>query len=121
MTKFVDNLNWEDMVVCDANGNACRINIADYVAGPAEVKVVRLNAGSQVPTHSHSANVVHLVLSGELEVSGKKFGPLADYKCGGWEYQAKAVEDTIMLLIQPQGTTFRFPDTSGDPQRERNG
>jgi mannose-6-phosphate isomerase-like protein (cupin superfamily) len=112
MTNFYKKLAWKDLVVVDADGKASKIRVADYVKGPVEVKVVLLKAGKEVPLHSHSKNTVHLILSGAVRIGRTIFRPFADYKCGGWEYRVYPMEDTLMLLIQPRGTSFKFADPS---------
>ncbi len=84
------------------------VEISDYVSSPVEVKIVRLKAGTEVGAHSHSNDVVHLVLKGRVKIGDQEFTELGDYRCGGFEYGPWAVEDTIMLIIQPPGTTFEF-------------
>jgi hypothetical protein len=79
-----------------------------YVDAPVEIQVVRLKAGTKVGMHTHSSNVVHLIVSGRIRIGDTEYGPLADYLCGGFEYGPWAIEDTIMLIIQSKGTTFEF-------------
>lgn len=86
------------------------VEVAELAAAPKEVKVVRLKKGAAVPAHTHTGNVIHLIVSGSLVIGGKTYGVGALYNCGGWEYRAQVPEDTVMLLIQDPDTTFNFKD-----------
>ncbi|CVI58804.1 hypothetical protein CFBP4996_19660 [Agrobacterium leguminum] len=103
MSDFTSKLKFDNIVP--------GLDLATYISGPVEVQVVKVKSGAEIPLHKHTDDVVHLILEGEITFSdGGTVGPLADYRCGRFEYQGVAKSDTTMLIIQPVGTTFEFID-----------
>lgn len=102
MADFTESLNFTQIQP--------GVDLAMYVEGPVEVQVVRLKAGTQVGMHTHTNSVVHLVISGRIRIGETEYGPFGDYRCGGFEYGPWAIEDTVMLIIQPLGTEFEFTE-----------
>ena len=79
---------------------------------PFEVKILYYKKGTIAPTHRHSTNTHHILLSGKVRVSrpGKRrhqsVDAIGDYECGKFEYQLEALTDSYIMLIQKPGTKF---------------
>ncbi|TCT00971.1 hypothetical protein [Aquabacter spiritensis] len=86
------------------------VRLANYVEGDIELKVVKFDAGAAIPLHRNTANVRHLVLQGAIKFGDEVFESLGEYQCGGKEYSGMTLRDTIVLVIQPIGTTYQISD-----------
>lgn len=67
-----------------------------------KVQVLDFKKGYQIPRHSHVGQALHVIVKGKLQLDdGSILDAMSDYKCGGWEYRGTALEDTLILVVEP--------------------
>ena len=69
-----------------------------------EAKVIRYAAHQKIPAHRHTKPTMKVILKGRIEFADGVVTTGMLYKCGGWEYQGEATEETHVLLLQEPGT-----------------
>ena|SRR5579871_5612827 len=69
----------------------------------ANVRLLRFEKGADIPKHAHAHEALHIIVKGAIELDdGTHLQGIGDYKCGGWEYRGRAVEDTLIVVIEPK-------------------
>ena len=89
------------------------VEVATIDVGAFEARISRWPAGSQVPRHAHSTEIITVLLRGKARSSGRQeMRPGILYDCGGFEYGPWFVEErATFLTFQPKGSKIVMPQS----------